>query len=291
MANVLSSAESEQEVNTKMGDASDGGESDQKKNDVESDQQEDDAEDGNAFDGAESSLKTNSWGWIFGSKVRDLDNDDFHGVGQEDGPSAIKYPVGGDPASVLKQLGPWNRSNMRLLNEFYVEGRRDAFIVTYQRLRKMNNRLQSRLVEIQISGVDFTEYLYATKFLAKVLNASTAWLAYLEERIKPIPADTKECESDHPQDGKLVQNLVKSYGRLREACLLYSSKAAMHTPCPMRRLLNSGGQTVLLRLYSNSIISVYNLINKVEKRYITEIITIYLIRNSVSGHLAPRQIE
>jgi hypothetical protein len=176
---------------------------------AESNQKEDDIENDNASDIAEFAFEIDSEGWISGSEVEDLDNDDFLGSGQGDGRSANKYPAGQDLASLRRQVGPPNRSNTHLLNGCYVEWRRDAFILTYESLRKMNARLQSRLVEMHSSGVDSAEYLYATKFLTKVLNASTTWLAILEERIETITDDTGKGGVDGPWDGKLVQKLVK----------------------------------------------------------------------------------
>ena len=74
----------------------------------------------------------------------------------------------------------------------------------------MNARLQYQLVEMHSSGADSAEYLYATKFLTKVLNASTTWLADLEGRIERITGDTKIHGTNGPWDGKLVQNLSNS---------------------------------------------------------------------------------
>jgi hypothetical protein len=62
---------------------------------------------------------------------------------------------------------------------------------------------------MQSSGVDSAEYLYATKFLTKVLNASTTWLADLEGRIERLAGDTKKRGTSGPWDEKPVQNLVK----------------------------------------------------------------------------------
>jgi hypothetical protein len=158
---------------------------------------------------SKSALETDNEGWTSDSEVEDLDNDDFLGVEQGYGRSAITHPAGQDLASLRRQVGPPERPNKRLLNDCYVEWRRDAFVLTYQSLRNMNARLQCQLAEIHSSGADSAEYLYATKFLTKVLNASTTWLADLEGRVERIVGDTKKRGTSGPWDGKLVQKLVK----------------------------------------------------------------------------------
>jgi hypothetical protein len=55
----------------------------------------------------------------------------------------------------------------------------------------------------------FRGTLYATKFLTKVLNASTTRPAGLEGRIERITGDTKKRVINGPWDGKLVQKLDK----------------------------------------------------------------------------------
>ena len=125
---------------------------------------------------------------------------DFFGVERGYGRSA--YPAGWALHLSGGKVSPLERSHKRLLNGCYVEWRRDTFVLTYQSLRNMNARLQYQPVEMHSSGADSAKYLYAPKFLTKVLNVSTTWL----ER---VTGDTKKRGSNGPWDGKLVQKLVK----------------------------------------------------------------------------------
>ena len=66
-------AGNQQNDDTEMADALNGG---------ESDEHEDDFENDNASDSAKSALETDNEGWTSDSEVEDLDNDDFLGVEQ-----------------------------------------------------------------------------------------------------------------------------------------------------------------------------------------------------------------
>ena len=83
----------QQNDDTEMTDALNGGASDEYKDDVEND---------NASDSAKSALGTENEGWTSDSGVEDLDNDDFLGVEQGYGRSANTYPAGQDLAPLRR---------------------------------------------------------------------------------------------------------------------------------------------------------------------------------------------
>jgi hypothetical protein len=78
-------AANQQNDDTEMTDALNGG---------ESDEYEDDFENDNASDSAKSALETDNEGWTSDSEVEDLDNDDFLGVEQGYGCSANTHLAG-----------------------------------------------------------------------------------------------------------------------------------------------------------------------------------------------------
>ena len=107
LANDNTIAGNQQNDDTEMADALNGGESDEHKDNVEND---------NASDSAKSALKTDNEGWTSDSEVEGLDNDDFLGVEQGYGRSGNTYPADQGLASLRRQVGPLERPNKRLLN-------------------------------------------------------------------------------------------------------------------------------------------------------------------------------
>lgn len=127
-------AGNQQNDDTKMADALNGGESDEHENDVEND---------NASDSAKSALETDNEGWTSDSEVEDLDNDDFLGVEQGYGRSGKYIPSWPGLASLRRQVGPPERSNKRLLNDCYVEWRHGAFVRARHRAASFKTSMSS----------------------------------------------------------------------------------------------------------------------------------------------------